>query len=160
MASSDIVIEVAVRAPIEQVWRAWITNASLEKWLTEKANVRAEVGGPYELFWEPKTPELASTLGCKVTAVEPQKRLAFEWRGPPPYADLMNVKPFPTRCVVDFANAPEGRTRVKLTHTGWGEGPRWTEARTWQQRAWQGAIDALAAMFEAPLPSPRGRGPG
>jgi len=143
-----IVIEVELEAPVERVWRAWTEPDELASWLTELANVRMEVGGPYELFWEPEHPERNSTLGCTITALEPNRLLAFTWKGPVPYADLMNIEPPPTSVTVSFqASGPEC-TIVRLEHVGWGSGPRWEEARAWHVKAWQEAFARLKRHVE------------
>lgn len=137
-------LERTYAAPVEQVWAAWTQNAALATWLSAKANVSTEIGGPYELFWEPDHPDRNSTLGCHVTAVQPNVRLAFSWKGPVPYADLMNVEPLPTSVTVTFESRCDNGTRVTLQHLGWGSSQRWQEAKAWQEKAWQVALDELA----------------
>jgi uncharacterized protein YndB with AHSA1/START domain/quercetin dioxygenase-like cupin family protein len=125
-------------------WRAWTDSGKLTSWLTKKANVRAEVGGPYELFWEPEHPDRNSTFGCRVLEVVPTTRLSFTWRGPVQYADLMNGgEPPPTRVEVEFEGRTDGKTAVRLRHLGWGSSPPWQQARAWQERAWLGAFAEL-----------------
>lgn len=151
--STPITVELALDAPVAQVWTAWTDAGQLARWLTEKANVRAEVGGPYELFWELDHPERNSTLGCTLTAVEPKQRLAFTWRGPVPYAHLMNQgEPPPTHVDVRFES--EGDTTVvRFEHLGWGTGQEWDEAKAWQEKAWRGAFHQLAALMKSSAPS-------
>jgi len=142
-----IVINREFNAPLQRVWHAWTEEKDLTSWLTKKATVRAELGGSYELFWEPENPERNSTLGCKITALEPEKLLRFTWRGPPQYAHLMNVgDPPPTFVVVKFENN-NGMTKVHFEHDGWGEGKDWTNARSWQEKAWLGAFEQLTKML-------------
>jgi uncharacterized protein YndB with AHSA1/START domain len=42
--------EIIISAPVERVFRAWATGPELPPWLAPRANVRLEVGGPFELF--------------------------------------------------------------------------------------------------------------
>src|SRR5215467_601488 len=65
-----IVIDEMLDAPVDKVWRAWTDPEAVTRWWALHANIRTEVGGPYELFWEPTHPWEYSTLGCTVTAVE------------------------------------------------------------------------------------------
>jgi uncharacterized protein YndB with AHSA1/START domain len=65
----------------QKAFEMFTDNAQLEKWLTLKANVEPEVGGKYELFWEPNDPENNSTKGCKILAIEKPYLINFEWRG-------------------------------------------------------------------------------
>lgn len=60
----------------------------LQSWLCEKAAVKARLGGLHELFREPADPENDSTIGCRITASEPNQLLAFQWRSP------RQLKPF------------------------------------------------------------------
>jgi uncharacterized protein YndB with AHSA1/START domain len=143
MGPQPIIIETEVGAPLDRLWEAWTNPHELTLWLSELANVHPVVGGPYELFWERDHPEQNSTLGCRLLKVEPSKQLEFSWRGPVPYADLMNIEPFPTSVRVTFASVGQDRSNVRLEHFGWGEGPRWNEARLWQEKAWQIAFARL-----------------
>src|SRR5215211_592056 len=119
-----LVLELELAAPLERVWRAWTEPGELEAWLAEQARVSLEPGAPFELFWEPAHPERNSTLGCRLTEVEEGRTLAFEWRGPVPFADLMNVDPLPTSVTVCMEKLVSGGTRLHLEHVGWGAGPR------------------------------------
>lgn len=147
-APNPFVLTVDVSAPIEKVWQAWASSAVLDKWLCEKSNVAARAGGQYELFWDPAHRDQNSTLGCSITAIKENEHLAFNWKGPVMYADLMNTNPLPTSVSVDFTNLGNGSTRVKLVHAGWGKSERWLAARSWQENAWKGALDRLRKRFE------------
>jgi uncharacterized protein YndB with AHSA1/START domain len=144
--SEDIVFDLKLNVSAEEAWILWTDSKKLEKWLTTEANVDPKVGGPYELFWDPSNHSENSTLGCKITALVPYKLLAFEWRGPVPYADLMNVEPFPTWVSISIEAKSLNETVVHFRHSGWGQGDRWNEAKTWQKNAWSGAFSALEAM--------------
>jgi len=143
--SRDIVIDLKLNVSSEESWKFWASSESLENWLTTKANIEPNVGGAYELFWDPSNLKDNSTLGCKITAFEPGKRLAFQWRGPVPFADLMNVEPLPTWVVVTFESVSPTQTLVKFRHGGWGEGSRWEAAKRWQMDAWAGAFKKLTS---------------
>ena len=151
MEALTITIEETVNAPIDRVWRAWTDPEQLCPWFALKANVVPVRGGPYELFWDPAHPERQSTLGCRITFIQPKRWLGFTWRGPSPYDDLMNENavppPPPTHVAVSFAANGE-RTTVRVSHTGWLEGERWAEARTWHVRAWKAAFQNFAAFVE------------
>jgi uncharacterized protein YndB with AHSA1/START domain len=148
MSLEPIVLEVAVAAPIDRVWKAWTDADQLVTWLTNAATVQARVGGPYELFWEPDHPERNSTQGCQITGMSEYEWISLNWKGPEQYADLMNSEPLPTAVRVLFRAAGPGQTIVCLEHAGWGDGPRWAAARQWQERAWQVALTALQRQLE------------
>ena len=77
-------------------------NKWLEKWLTEVADVEPVVGGKYELFWNPDDRENDSTIGCRITALEVDKFLSFEWKGPQQFKHFANCADPLTHVVVLF----------------------------------------------------------
>ncbi len=125
-------------------------NELLESWLTKLADVEPKIGGKYELFWDVKDKQSDSTIGCKITALEPDKLVAFEWKGPKKYNELMNSRDPLTHVVVFFESCKgeEGLpiTDVHLVHSGWGSGPEWEEARAWFDKAWRDAFKNLRKM--------------
>lgn len=119
-------------------------NSLLATWLTTIAEVEPRVGGKYELFWDPSDRENNSTIGCKVTAVEPDRFISFEWRSPKQFKHFANSADPLTHVVVFFI--PEGdSTIVHLVHSGWRSSPEWEQARQWQEKAWAGAFEELKA---------------
>jgi uncharacterized protein YndB with AHSA1/START domain len=144
---------VDVPAPRDHVWEAFTTAAGLAGWLCLRARVEPEIGGAYELFWDPDEshPERDSTLGCTVLSLDRPRLLEFTWRGAEAVADVMNVAGAPpTQVKVELRPTLDG-TRIELTHSGWGDGPGWERARAWFERAWGGALQALRARC-APAP--------
>jgi len=133
----------------DPVWEAFTTADGLAAWLCLRARVEPEVGGAYELFWDPDEshPERDSTLGCTVLSIDQPRLLEFTWRGAEAVADVMNVPgAAQTQVKVELRPTLDG-TRLELTHSGWGEGPGWERARTWFERAWGGALQALRARL-------------
>jgi uncharacterized protein YndB with AHSA1/START domain len=140
-------IEVSVRAPLDEIWRAWTTSESIARWFSPAANVEARQGGPFELFFDPSDHDHMSTKGCVFTSVEPKRRLDFNWKGPDQYAELMNGSPL-TSVTARFEEE-DGSTRVIVEHTGWGDGQEWAEARAWHKRAWEDVLKSLKSTQEA-----------
>jgi uncharacterized protein YndB with AHSA1/START domain len=128
-------------------------NEMLESWLTVAADVEAQTGGKYELFWDPDNKENNSTIGCKITAIEKDKFIAFEWKGPTQFKHFMNnIIPL-THVVVFFipySKEDEQDTEIHLIHSGWGDSTEWEEARTWFDKAWQAAFDCLQKLVNVP----------
>jgi uncharacterized protein YndB with AHSA1/START domain len=135
-------VKLTLACKPEEAFAHFTDPKKLAMWLTEAAEVESKVGGKYELFWEPANRGQNSTLGCRVTAVEPNELLAFEWKSPKQFAAFANTADPLTHVVVCFVPAG-GKTVVHLTHSGWRSTAEWEEARTWQERAWRGALDAL-----------------
>lgn len=140
----DRVVHVAALVPVPPARAfAYFTSPDLlTTWLTTVAEVEAEVGGRYELFWNPRDREVDSTIGCRITALVADTLVAFQWRGPRAFRDFANGAAPLTHVVVAFVPVGAG-TRVHLVHSGWRSGPEWEEARAWQERAWSGALREL-----------------
>lgn len=139
-------LEATLRCKPDTAYAHFVDPAFLTTWLTKAAEVEAKVGGKYELFWEPDQRQQNSTLGCRVTAVEPNQLLAFEWKSPKQFADFANAADPLTQVVVVFVPAGE-LTVVHLVHSGWRSTPQWEQARAWQEQAWRGAIAGLEKKF-------------
>jgi uncharacterized protein YndB with AHSA1/START domain len=82
-------------------------NEHLEKWLAKVADVEPKMGGKFELFWNPKDRENDSTMDCKILALQPNKFLCFEWKGPKQFKHFLNERRPLTNVVVFFI--PYGR---------------------------------------------------
>jgi uncharacterized protein YndB with AHSA1/START domain len=97
-------------------------------------------------LWDPKDRENDSTIGCRVTAIELDKFLAFDWKGPVQFKHFMNdVDPL-THVVVFFIPNGHGSgisTDVHLIHSGWRDSSEWQEARNYFQQAWSSAFQKL-----------------
>jgi len=144
-----IVQSVRLHCSTERAFELFTENEQLQNWLTAIADVEPRVGGRYELFWEPDDQERNNTRGCKITALEPDTLLAFEWKGPPQFRFMNEVDPL-THVTVFFSSCAEVLTPctdVYLIHTGWGAGSDWEEARTYFVRAWDGAFSELATLI-------------
>ena len=139
---------VRLHCDAEQAFKMFTLNEHLQSWLAAIADVEPMVGGKYELFWNPEDRENDSTLGCKITAIEPGKFLSFEWRGPKQYKHFMNKADPLTHVVVFFVpcneeDSPTPCTEVHLIHSGWKSSAEWEEARLWFEKAWDSAFEEL-----------------
>jgi uncharacterized protein YndB with AHSA1/START domain len=148
----DKIIHAAVqlRCDARRAFEMFTVNDLLQSWLAPLAEVERVVGGKYELFWEPTERENNSTIGCKVTALEPDKFLSFEWRGPKQFKHFMNDADPLTHVVVFFIPRGEGSnifTDVHLIHSGWRSGAEWEEAKAWFESSWRGAFKTLGEQI-------------
>jgi uncharacterized protein YndB with AHSA1/START domain len=142
----DVIIHRTARLACEprQAFRMFTENELLVGWLADTADVEAKVGGRYHVFWDPKQIPNHGTLGCRITAFEPDKLLAFDWRGPDPFDGSMNKADPLTHVTVTFHALPAGGgTEVHLLHTGWAHGEEWDKAQAFFERAWSVAFEAL-----------------
>ena len=91
-------IEVFVEAPLDLVWWAWTETERIIEWFAPAANIVPVNGGAFELFFDPADHAHMSTIGCVITAFESKEMLAFTWKGPNQFAQLMN-EPVPATSV-------------------------------------------------------------
>jgi PTH1 family peptidyl-tRNA hydrolase len=143
--------QVVVPAPVEQVWDAWTTTDGARAFFAPEANIELREDGPYELYFRPDAPPgERGAEGCKVISFEAPNRLSFTWNAPPEIPEVRRGEP--TRVDVALRPAGRDRTRVALTHSGWGEGAAWDEAYAYFDRAWGKVLDDLRARFaDGPL---------
>ncbi|MFX0074647.1 MAG: SRPBCC domain-containing protein [Candidatus Hermodarchaeota archaeon] len=144
-------IEIELNCDVHQAFEFFTVNEKVESWLPEKAEVEPKVGGKYELFFQPKTPEVNSTVGCKITSIEKDKFLSFEWKGPEMFQSFMNFCDPLTHVVVVFSpssNNPK-KSVLYLFHSGWRNGSNWQEARNYFEKAWTGALTGLKEKLNA-----------
>ena len=150
----DKIINLSVRLScrIDQAFEMFTKDEQLETWLTEAADVEPEVGGKFELFWNPKDKENDSTIGCKILAYKPSKYFAFEWKGPKQFKHFMNTSRPLTHVFVYFIpiiinEQNKQFTEVHLIHTGWHDTDEWEEARVWFENAWAAAFQKLSEVI-------------
>ncbi|MEQ9308618.1 MAG: SRPBCC domain-containing protein [Balneolaceae bacterium] len=137
-----IVQSVVLNVSMEEAFTYFTNNQRIEEWLTTKADVLPEVGGKYELFWNPETPEDNSTIRCKVLAIHAPHYIMFDWKGPVQFKSFMNSADPLTTVMVNFSSLEE-KTLVTLIHSGWRNQSNWEEARNYFVNAWKGALQNL-----------------
>ncbi len=157
MITHMLELERHLPAALDDVWQAWTDPAKAGTWFAAGANIVAERGGAYELFWRPETPDHDSTIGCRITAIAPRRYLAFTWRGPDELGQVMNEgdpPPPPTHVTVLLSPTSSG-TDVRIQHTGFGDDLAWGEAVAWHERAWAACLANLEALLAGrSLPRP------
>lgn len=137
--------EVVVDAPLQQVWDAWTTREGIVSFFAPAAEIEARPGGAFHIYINP----LASTgqKGAdymRIMAIQPMKILSFDWNAPPGLPEVRQQRTF---VVLRFEPASPTQTRVRLTHTGWGEGGEWDKAYTYFDRAWPTVLANLQKRF-------------
>jgi uncharacterized protein YndB with AHSA1/START domain len=137
-AERAIELSIEVDAPIAAVWRSWTTRDGIREFFAPDANVELEVGGAYEMLFDPDAPPgLRGGEGNRILAIDPPHLLSFTWNAPP---SLPEVRPQRTHVTVRLSELADDRTRVTLRHDGWGDGGQWDDAFTYFQRAWGEAV--------------------
>jgi uncharacterized protein YndB with AHSA1/START domain len=133
-------IETTVNAPVDAVWDLWTTTTGAQTFLAPKANIALEIGGPYEIYFNPAD-ERMTTKGCKLLTYLPRKMLSFEWILPGDmFPDLRHT---PTRVIVELHPVAQERTQLTITQLGWGSGPEWDRAYTHMEAGWNMATTLL-----------------
>jgi len=137
--------QVTVRATPSQVFAAWTTAEGLQAFLDVQSRVELRIGGPYELYFMPDTPDgPIGSNGCQVLAYVPDSLLVFSWNASPEFPDERALR---TWVVLRFEQV-DGGTTVELTHLGFGRDGRWNEVLTYFEAAWDKVLAALLAHFE------------
>src|SRR5215467_11120652 len=142
---------VELNCEVRKAFEMFTVNRLLEPWLIlpyggSHADIEPFLGGKYELFWDKKNRDRNSTIGCRITLIEPNKLLSFEWKGPPEFAAVMNNDPLTHVTVVFFPQ--KNGTEVHLVHSGWGTTAEWQRAREWFRKSWQSAFQKLSARSQ------------
>ena len=135
-AAGDRVLraELDVPASREAVWAAWTTEAGIKTFFAPGAHIEPRVDGAYEVFFDPSAePGLRGGDGMRILAFEPPRRIAFTWNAPPAQPLVRAQR---TVVNLELTAVDSGRTRLRFTHSGWGEGPEWDAAFTYFDSAW------------------------
>jgi uncharacterized protein YndB with AHSA1/START domain len=144
--------EVIVKAPQEEVWNAWSTTDGIKTFFAPGGDVRAEVGGPYEIWFMPDAP--AGDRGAdfmKVLAVEAPRMIAFTWNAPPSIPEIRKNGPW-TRVTITLTPMGEAETKVTLVHDRILTGAEWDRYQDYFMKAWDWVLGNLQKRFvEGPM---------
>lgn len=137
--------KVMLNCSQEKAFEMFTKNSKVQTWLAESADIKPYLGGKYELFWDIGNKETNSTINCKITAIEMNRILCFEWKGPEQFSHFMNVAEPLTHVSVLFIpdHENENGTEFHLIHTGWKSDDNWEKARMWFDSVWINALDNL-----------------
>ncbi len=139
--------QVTVAAPLAEVWKAWTTTEGVTGFFGPAAKIEARVGGPYEVYFAPGQPEgLRGSEGCKVHSLVPMKLLAFTWNAPPTIPAIRDSGVH-TLVYIELEEMSPERTRVTVTHIGWGVGEEWDKTYAYFDRAWDAVLSNLNYRF-------------
>lgn len=157
----EIVVEQVVRGTPDELFRLWTTVEGVRQFFAPDAVIDPRAGGEYTIIFAPQHDprgESHGTKGARILALEPGKRLVFEWisftakeipgvPGPPvlPLAER-NASPLPTAVEVTFTPRGANETLVRLRHYGFRSGAKWDESRAFFARVWPAVLDSLAQV--------------
>jgi uncharacterized protein YndB with AHSA1/START domain len=137
MSDRTIELETTVEAPREAVFRALTDAEELARWFPSSAESDARKGGEFTYRFEFDDASRNHTYSGRYLEVAPGEHVAYPWQGA-----LGETR-------VDVRIEPAGEaTRVRLTHSGWGEGADWDNAFELHQQGWRGFLDNLRSVLE------------
>jgi uncharacterized protein YndB with AHSA1/START domain len=115
----SLVIELTIPAPRAEVWKAFTTSEGLSTWLTPGAVVDLRPGGE----WTAHFPG-GSTGGGTIISFIPNEEIVISALAPDRFPTVRATR---TRAAFHFESRGD-TTIVRLTQTGWKEGPEWNAA--------------------------------
>lgn len=140
-----IVKTATVKAPVDEVWKAWTTTEGIKTFFAPDAHVDARPGGAFEIHFNPYARRgMKGADGMVFLALQDRKMLSFTWNAPPHLPDVRGQR---TSVVVRLQPAGEGLTEVRLTHSGWGDGGQWDQAHDYFNAAWGRVLANLEKRF-------------
>ncbi len=131
MAELSVELKRVINAPIEKVFRAWVTPAQMKQWYspegmtTPAASSDAEAGGKYMVTM--KMGEQKFDMAGKYLEFDEPNKLVFTWN----HDDSV--------VSVHFKKVDEGRTELTLKHTGFAN----EKSRGEHDEGWKGTLNKL-----------------
>lgn len=135
---SPVVQSVEIRATPDRVFELFTDPDELVKWWPDAVTLEPRVGGKLQLTFEGR-----GEVWGEITRFEPGRALGFTW--------VRGVAPDITTSVdVSFEDLGDGRTRVRLVHSGWEAVPdeMVTEWRAMHDAGWKHFLGCLADLAE------------
>ena len=141
----SIAVERWMDASPEEIWEAWTTEAGWKAAYGPgrpelEAHIELAVGGRYEWLFDGKI----GSNGCQVLSYLPPRMLSFSWNAPVAQAQSRLKR---TWVVIEIEPGEEGRSLVRATQLGFGEGPHWDETRDYFQQGWAQVLDQMTQTF-------------
>ena len=130
----SIKLEIVVNAAVEKVWQAWTTRDGIRSFFAPGCDIDVRVLGKYDILFAPTAP--AGLRGAEdnlILAIQEGKMLSFTWDAPPDFPDIRKQR---TSVVLRFAQIDKNKTKLSLTHSGWGEGDDWNKVYAYFIVAW------------------------
>jgi uncharacterized protein YndB with AHSA1/START domain len=134
-----LIFEVAIPAPIAEVWRAFATSEGLSTWLTPGAVVDLRKGGE----WTAHFPG-GKTGGGSIRSFVPQKELVLSAMAPEQFPTVRSER---TLARFTFEESGPASTIVRLVQTGWKPGEEWDRAYDYLATGNRQLLETLRRRF-------------
>lgn len=138
--------EVIVNAPRSEVWKVWTTPEGITTFFGQAADIELRHRGPFEIYFDLEQPEgTRGSEGCEVLSWLDQEMLSFTWNAPSNFLDVRIQRSF---VVLQFSDEGQGKTKLKLTHSGFGDSEQWKEVHAYFDNAWDFVLTNLVSRFD------------
>lgn len=132
-----------IDAPVEDVWRALTDAEELTRWFPTSARVTPGVGGSMLWSWGK-----GWDWETRIDAWEPGRLLRLVQEDARPYDSQGRMLPpgaaEPARIAIEFTlETHQGRTRVRMVHSGFGHGAAWDDELEGITEGWQAELRSL-----------------
>ncbi|MGN6828331.1 SRPBCC family protein [Paucibacter sp. M5-1] len=139
--------EVIIKASLDQAWQSWTTREGIVAFFAPDARIEPRVGGAFQIYIDPgAAPGMKGADEMRFLALQPKKMLSFDWNAPPHLPEARAQRTF---VILRFEPVSETETRVRLHHTGWGEGGEWDKAYAYFDRAWDNVLANLKKRYDS-----------
>ncbi len=139
--------EVIIKASLDQAWQSWTTREGITAFFAPDAKIEARVGGAFQIYIDPGAePGMRGADEMRFLALQPKKMLSFDWNAPPHLPEARAQRTF---VILRFEPLGETETRVRLHHTGWGDGGEWDKAYAYFDRAWGHVLANLKKRYDS-----------
>lgn len=130
----NLEISKLIDAPVEQVYRSFMSSVALESWFSDFAELVPSVNGRFYVYWNGEH-YAAGTLS---EIVENQK-ISLTWRGQGESID--------TTVDISFL-IEDGKTNVTVLHSNLGTTGHWIESSKSIRSGWEFALNNLKSVLE------------
>lgn len=139
--------EVIIKASLAQAWQSWTTREGITSFFAPDARIEARVGGAFQIYIDPGAePGMRGADEMRFMALQPHRMLSFDWNAPPSLPEARAQRTF---VILRFEPVDDQHTRVRLHHTGWGDGGEWDKAYAYFDRAWGRVLANLQQRWDS-----------
>lgn len=154
----ELTYELVLPGTPAEHYAMWISEEEARTFLAHEVRIEPRVGGRYETLFDPvedPAGALAGTYGSKIVALDPPRRLVFQWHALTPRKaaeELGGVRRRQQSLLVEVgfehASLEPATTRIRVRHEGFGEGPDWdAQYRYYRDHGWPWIFRRLAERF-------------